>query len=575
MRLVAELLQLSATDLANHLGCAHLSKLDLGRRRAPRGAAAPERSDRRALDRTRPRARSRVFAASACAEAHRGRDPHGAGHRQRRGNARRDARRRGCHLPSAARRRALARPRRFPAQGRAAERARRLVVRGHGREARHGDARGHDPPALRLFEPARTAAGQRAAAGARRRAAPSFPARELSPRRLRRVLPARETAARNGARSTRRRHVPRAGAALRRLQLVGAMQRAPPRRRSPHLRGRHQPAADQGAAHAPERRHARAARRSHVDTEAEARLARSARAHARPSGDSAQSTPAARPAARGAAAWERARLPAPAGTLARRPVPRSRGRPARARGRPRVSVRRQRRAQRLHAALGDEPGRREARIRASRRPHPCRVRGGSGDARLSLRRVRADGVQAPVGPLRDARERARHDAARGAVRRSAHDRAALAARQRRDVFAEGPRAVLRSYARAGAACRDGEPARARVGNRDARGFERAARCARAIIGQAAARARPRRSARRRARRGARSDATGRTVSPSTSPSSSATTATTACLRRTCATGSRSCAPPPSARTATNCRGPSGSRAKPASRSPRRPRKPSA
>src|SRR5262245_53628222 len=29
MRLVAELLQLSATDLANHLGCAHLSRLDL------------------------------------------------------------------------------------------------------------------------------------------------------------------------------------------------------------------------------------------------------------------------------------------------------------------------------------------------------------------------------------------------------------------------------------------------------------------------------------------------------------------------------------------------------------------
>jgi hypothetical protein len=29
MRLVADLLQLSATDLANHLGCGHLSQLDL------------------------------------------------------------------------------------------------------------------------------------------------------------------------------------------------------------------------------------------------------------------------------------------------------------------------------------------------------------------------------------------------------------------------------------------------------------------------------------------------------------------------------------------------------------------
>jgi len=39
MRLVAELLRLSATDLANHLGCAHLSRLDLavaeGRERRP------------------------------------------------------------------------------------------------------------------------------------------------------------------------------------------------------------------------------------------------------------------------------------------------------------------------------------------------------------------------------------------------------------------------------------------------------------------------------------------------------------------------------------------------------------
>ena len=29
MRLVAELLRLSATDLANHLGCGHLSRLEL------------------------------------------------------------------------------------------------------------------------------------------------------------------------------------------------------------------------------------------------------------------------------------------------------------------------------------------------------------------------------------------------------------------------------------------------------------------------------------------------------------------------------------------------------------------
>jgi uncharacterized protein len=43
MRLVAELLQLSATDLANHLGCAHLSKLDLAVAEAR--AERPHRKD--------------------------------------------------------------------------------------------------------------------------------------------------------------------------------------------------------------------------------------------------------------------------------------------------------------------------------------------------------------------------------------------------------------------------------------------------------------------------------------------------------------------------------------------------
>ncbi|HEY3517344.1 MAG TPA: hypothetical protein VGL98_09890, partial [Gammaproteobacteria bacterium] len=43
MRLVAELLQLSATDLANHLGCVHLSQLDLAV--AERRAERPRRRD--------------------------------------------------------------------------------------------------------------------------------------------------------------------------------------------------------------------------------------------------------------------------------------------------------------------------------------------------------------------------------------------------------------------------------------------------------------------------------------------------------------------------------------------------
>ena len=65
------------------------------------------------------------------------------------------------------------------------------------------------------------------------------------------------------------------------------------------------------------------------------------------------------------------------------------------------------------------------------------------------------------------------------------------------------------------------------------------------------------------------------ISPSTSPSSSATTATTACPRPRCATGSRRCAPRPSAHTAPSCRGRSCTPAKRASKSPRQPRKRSA
>ena len=43
MRLVDELLQLSATDLAHHLGCVHLSRLDLAV--AERRAERPVRRD--------------------------------------------------------------------------------------------------------------------------------------------------------------------------------------------------------------------------------------------------------------------------------------------------------------------------------------------------------------------------------------------------------------------------------------------------------------------------------------------------------------------------------------------------
>ena len=79
------------------------------------------------------------------------------------------------------------------------------------------------------------------------------------------------------------------------------------------------------------------------------------------------------------------------------------------------------------------------------------------------------------------------------------------ARERRDVLAEGSRAVLRPHARAGSARRDGEPPRARVGHRDARG-PRVARGPRRPAAQTSARARPRRGAAPR-----------QASSPSTSP----------------------------------------------------------
>ena len=337
MRLVAELLRLSATDLANHLGCAHLSQLDLavaeGRARRPHRKdpiveLLTERGrEHEAAYLKHLRAQKLIVAEITQPTTSRRLSPPCATARTS-STKRRSPTSAGMAAPTFLRK--VAAP---SALG-------DVVVRGHGREARDGDARRHDLAALRVFDAARAAARSRAAGSARRSAAPSLRPRKLSARRLRRLLPAREEAARNRARGARRHHVPRAGPALRRLQLVEPVQCAPPRRRSSDLRRRHQPATDQGAAHAPERRHARAARRSKGYREAEARVARGARAHARPSLDPTESTPLARATARGLAARARARLLAPARTGARRFVPRSRRRSARARRRPRVSLRR-------------------------------------------------------------------------------------------------------------------------------------------------------------------------------------------------------------------------------------------
>ncbi len=129
-------------------------------------------------------------------------------------------------------------------------------------------------------------------------------------------------------------------------------------------------------------------------------------------------------------------------------------------------------ATRVSRALGRDPRRREARVRARRRFDSRDVPRASRHARLSLRRLRAFDVQAIVGTVRDARGRDRYDLARRAFPRSLHDRAALAQSERRKLFDQGSRAVLRTRAQAGPARGDREPARRRVGHRDARGLGR-------------------------------------------------------------------------------------------------------
>ena len=390
--------------------------------------------------------------------------------------------------------------------------------------------------------------GSRAAGGARRRAAPSLRARELSARRLRRVLPARETPARSGARRTRRRHLSRARAALRRLQLVGAVQRAAPLRRSSLLRRRHQPAADQGAAHAP-------------------------RTSTRSSG-SASSKTVPKPTRGSREALERTRDQAA------------------------IQLKARRLQERQHEVLplGPEHG-------FLRLPEPAR-----GDLFLDLEgdRLALDGGREYLFGVSDTRggytplwatnpaeekrafervvdrilaafaaDRAMHVYHFGAYEPTAFKRLSgrYATREteldtilRAELFVDlhtivrhSLRASVETYSlkdleqfyglarAAGAARGDGEPPRARVGDRDARGLGACSSATPAADGGRAKPqlelgldASPRRERVRRAHR----------------RSSNATTATIASPRPRCATGSRSCAPRPSARAATSCRGPS-------------------
>ena len=318
MRLVAELLRLSATDLANHLGCAHLSQLDLAV--AEGRAKRPHRNDpdRRAADRARPRARGRVPEAPARAEAHRRRDPHCAGRDNVEATlaAMRDGADVIYQAPLADERwygradflRKVAAPSalgdwsyevtdaKLATETRAGTILQLCVystlleqLQGRKPEAAHVVAPHHHfvPESYRLadYDAYYRLVKKRLETALAARDAITYPE------------PAQHCDVCNwwSQCNARRR-------ADDHLTFVAGISRLQIKELRTRL----------------ERRHARAARRSEGYREAEARLSRGARAHPRPSRDPAESTPHARATARGLAARARARLLTPAGTGARR-----------------------------------------------------------------------------------------------------------------------------------------------------------------------------------------------------------------------------------------------------------------
>ena len=111
------------------------------------------------------------------------------------------------------------------------------------------------------------------------------------------------------------------------------------------------------------------------------------------------------------------------------------------------TLRRRRRVRPIGAFWADSPRPRRPAFESGHRPDRAGARCAPGHARLPLRALRAVRVQAPDGPLRDARERARRAAARGRVRRSLRGRAPEPARGRRALLDQEPRAALRLRAR--------------------------------------------------------------------------------------------------------------------------------
>ena len=263
MRKVDDRLELSASDLASHLGCRHLTQLDL---LVANGGLIPPRWRDPTLEVLQQRGleleQLYLDHLRGAGLTDRGAGPgEGEAGLERTIAAMRDGA--DVDLPGDAAERSLAWPGRFPAPR---------------RDGRAGSA----PGPTRCWtpsSPARPAPAPFCSSACTRTCCEDIqgvlpermhvvmPGEDLRARALPRprlpgLLPAGAAPARGGdRRRRRRRHLSRAGAALRHLPLVAALRPAAPRRRPSLPRGRDLQAADPGAAR-PGRRHAGGARAS-------------------------------------------------------------------------------------------------------------------------------------------------------------------------------------------------------------------------------------------------------------------------------------------------------------------------
>ena len=477
MRTVDDRLELSASDLANHLGCRHLTQLDLV---VAKGDLTPPKWRDPTLEVLQQRGLEleqlyldHLRRSRAAGSAEPGRDDDGSGS---------SAPSRRCAMaPTSSTRR------RCGAVAGMAGPTSCSASSGRASSA-PGPTRSWTPssPARPAPAPSCSSASTRTWSPRSRASCPSGctssrPARtcEPEPSAFTTFSPTTgwcsASSRRRSAALASRRHLSRAGAAVRHLPLVAGLRPAAPRRRPPLPRRRHLQAPDQRAPQLG-RRHAGGARRAAAAARAQAgaRRAGDLRAGPRAGPRPARGAARRRAASTSCCRWSKGRGSAACPSRRRatcssisRAIPSSApagsstcsaGPPGRPAG-PSTTP------------LGARPGRRAGGVRGFHRPGDGALAALSRSAHLSLRALRARGAQAPDGPLRDARGRARPPAARRALRRSPRGRPPGAPRQRRALLAEGARGLLRLRAGGSAARGLAAPARlrarARAGTTDA------------------------------------------------------------------------------------------------------------